>query len=42
MADPAPDELAIIKTVDTLLGLGRSGEAMDEIRRLLVTHPASY
>ena len=36
------DETATLKAIDTLLALGKSGEAMTKVRRLLVANPKSF
>lgn len=36
------DTTATIKSVDVLLGLGRSGEAMEKVSRLLAADPKHY
>ncbi len=36
------DTAATIKAVDVLLGLGRSGEAMEKVQRLLTADPKHY
>ena len=36
------DVTATLKAVETLLALGKSGEAMVKVRRLLADHPKSY
>ncbi len=36
------DTTATLKSIDTLLALGKSGEAMDKVQRLLAAAPGSY